>query len=535
MKSTEQAERYRLLCQTAQLVHRATAPQDLGRELGPAICAVLGTDFAEISLLFDGQRLPFGLRFAPPDAPKASSFALLQPKPCPLLTVTREPVVWQSQLETPPARHLASMPFWVKELALGIIDCGRDTPFSVDELELLLLLTIQLAPLVGPWLASAHREQSVARRHASIHPAPDQIRSYQLESAIEHLPMVVAIIDRNGEPLHVNAAGRQFATRFGAMSYLDWRMVQRSITITNVDGSEVSQQQSTVVRAFAGEHPPPVEIWITSGDGKEKIAAMIVGAPLQYNLEGEVEVVLIAFQDVTELRDLATAKDHFLQVASHELRSPITALRASTALLELDPSCVSDAARRRTILGRIDRQVDRLTRLVDQLIDSTRVSSQLPLQFAHADLVEIAREGIQQATALTPKRQVELQAAASIWGEWDTLRLEQVVVNLVSNGLRYSADDQKVTVAARLDGEHAELQVIDHGIGVPAEQIDKLFTPFFRASNACRMHRGGLGLGLHITADLVRRHGGSIAVHSASESGTVFTVRLPIRATTASG
>jgi signal transduction histidine kinase len=267
---------------------------------------------------------------------------------------------------------------------------------------------------------------------------------------------------------------------------------------------------------------------VVSPDGEKRITVLAVAAPLPSDEPGVVDAVVTGFQDVSGLRELADAKDRFLRVASHELRSPITSLRATTALLEMDPTAITDPERRNVMLQRIKRQVDRLIKLVEQLIDSARLNAtEVPIQATDCDLAAIAREAIELACSATPSRVVILDAAGPLIGRWDPLRLEQVLSNLVGNALRYSPEDSEVHVQLTGDAKTAIIRVIDRGIGIPTDQLDKVFTPFFRGSNAALQHRGGLGLGLHITAEIVRRHGGTVAVDSTVGKGTVFTVELP--------
>jgi signal transduction histidine kinase len=118
--------------------------------------------------------------------------------------------------------------------------------------------------------------------------------------------------------------------------------------------------------------------------------------------------------------------------------------------------------------------------------------------------------------------------AQPLVGRWDEQRLEQVLTNLLENGLRYSPAPARLGVRLREEGASALLEVQDAGIGVPPESLGRLFTPFFRADNAAHHHAGGVGLGLAICREIVERHGGHIEAHSAGVGqGTLFRVRLP--------
>ena len=169
-------------------------------------------------------------------------------------------------------------------------------------------------------------------------------------------------------------------------------------------------------------------------------------------------------------------------------------------------------------------------RLVEQLLDSTRLNSaEVPIQPTECDLVVLANDAVELATSTEPsdKLRVRLEGDASVRGVWDPVRIEQVLTNLIGNALRYSAASAVVRVNLRGDSATATLEITDLGIGIPEEQLKQVFSPFFRAANAVSLHRGGLGLGLHITAEIVRRHDGRIRVASQLGHGSTFTVELP--------
>ena len=181
------------------------------------------------------------------------------------------------------------------------------------------------------------------------------------------------------------------------------------------------------------------------------------------------------------------------------------------------------------VLARIRRQTERLVRLVGQLLDSVRAQSgEVPLQTAEVDLVALCRDVVEMSLPESVKARVV--AEGTVVGRWDRVRLEQVVTNLLSNAVRYSPEGGEIVIEVRAEGGMALLRVIDSGIGIPEAQREMLFTPFFRGSNAQRHVAGGLGLGLHIAREIVRRHGGTIAVDAREGGGTVFTVGLPVAA-----
>jgi signal transduction histidine kinase len=353
----------------------------------------------------------------------------------------------------------------------------------------------------------------------------------RLDAIIEDLPIVIAVISRTGQLVNVNRAAREFGERFGSNRDQDWTQSLSAIVPCRTDGRPIPFEELQVARALQGERPGAEEIMLRNAEDTERRYVMSVAAPL-FDDAGRVQEVVTAFQDVSALRALAESKDRFLRIASHELRSPITSLRATTSLLELDPSTVTDPARRATMLQRVQRQVDRLIKLVEQLLDSARLDAdQVPLQIVECDLAQLASEAIELAVSGSrpeDRARVRLEVPGPVRGVWDPLRVEQVLINLVSNALRYSPFDQPVEVRIS-DGDLVRIAVTDRGIGIPHQQIDQVFSPFFRGQNAQSQHRGGLGLGLHITAEIVRRHQGKIHVTSELGRGSTFTVELPRR------
>jgi signal transduction histidine kinase len=401
---------------------------------------------------------------------------------------------------------------------IGHVFAGTGAPrrYEPAELEAMQILAAMAAEVLER--ARVQNEADIERR--------------RLDAIIEFLPIVIAVIDRAGKVVSLNRAGREFAEHFNRGAGLsDWREGAARVKTLLTDGTQIPQEDMLISRAFRGEQPAQRELLLISEDGTRRMHVMSVAAPL-FSEGGVVQQVATAFQDVSALRELADAKDRFLRVASHELRSPITSLRATTSLLEMDPAAVVDPERRTVMLQRIHRQVDRLIKLVEQLLDSARVNAdQVPIQAVDCELGGLVEESIALAASSPADRaRVKLEKSGPIEGHWDPLRIEQVLTNLVGNALRYSPQTAPVVVRVSA-GDPVRIEVVDQGIGIPPNQLGQVFSPFFRAANAQAQHKGGLGLGLHITWEIVRRHGGRIHVASELGKGSTFTVELPRRRT----
>lgn len=341
----------------------------------------------------------------------------------------------------------------------------------------------------------------------------------RIDATLEHLPIGVVVVDAEGRHLHNNRASTKIGELLGTVSatYRDGLKMLRT-----PDASAVPQfEQSLVGRALAGELPPPRDIEVFDVDGRRRVIRA-VAAPLQE--PGQPPAAVLGFSEVTELFELAAAKDRFLRIASHELRSPVTALRATAQLLMLDPTVGTDEERRRLLHTRIDRQTERLVKLVAQLLDSARLSADaLPLELEDVDLCKLARELADEAGP-----RVHVVGDDELRGRWDRARLEQVLSNLLANALSYSAADAPVELCVGGDEAVARLEVRDRGVGIPADELEQVFAPFYRSAHSSGRHQG-MGLGLHITSEIVHRHGGTIRVSSELGVGSTFVVELPRR------
>jgi PAS domain S-box-containing protein len=218
-------------------------------------------------------------------------------------------------------------------------------------------------------------------------------------------------------------------------------------------------------------------------------------------------------------------RDEFLSIASHELKTPLTALQLQIQGLrersgELDTRLVSK-------IDRAARSTERLTALVETLLDVSRLTTgQFRLNLQQVDLSEVVHEACERLrdSATQADCALTLRADHAVIGTWDRLRLEQVVSNLVSNAIKYAAQTP-IEVHVSQEGETAILEVRDRGPGVPEDALPRIFNRFERATEM--RHFGGLGLGLYVVQEIVKAHDGTVTARNLPEGGACFTVRLP--------
>jgi signal transduction histidine kinase len=250
-------------------------------------------------------------------------------------------------------------------------------------------------------------------------------------------------------------------------------------------------------------------------------------------IAGRIEV----YRDVTEARQLELAKETFLASAGHELKTPLTTLSGYLDLIEaqLTGPRPLDQARLIRYLTPLRGEMERLLRLSDDLLMVTGLQvGRLTIRPAPLDLAvlvseEAARFAAPPNVAARGHRFV-CRASGPLIGAYDRLRLGQVLTNLLENAAKYSPAGGAVTISAEQAGTEALISVRDQGIGIPPENRDKLFLPFYRAENASYGSPEGLGLGLYISRAIVEAHGGRIWVESAppGEQGSIFRIALPL-------
>lgn len=252
---------------------------------------------------------------------------------------------------------------------------------------------------------------------------------------------------------------------------------------------------------------------------------------VRVNVKGSSEITELgqAFNRMSErIEEHDRTRNEFVANASHELKTPLATMKllSETILYQDDP----DPALMKEFFGDINHEVDRLTCIVSELLKLVQEDSSAGgLNFENIRLDNLVRGVCGRLAALAENKNITLTTNLEpVEMQGDGMRLEQIVVNLVENAIKYT-DEGSVQVSVADEGEWAVFTVKDTGIGIPEESIEHLFERFYRVDKARSRSTGGTGLGLSITEKLVSLHGGSIEVKSKPGEGSTFTVQLPIK------
>ncbi len=226
-------------------------------------------------------------------------------------------------------------------------------------------------------------------------------------------------------------------------------------------------------------------------------------------------------------------KDRFLSIASHEFKTPVTAIRGQAQLglrrLSKQKGMVTEVEVAAEPLKRINEQTARLMTLIDELLNVSNMrSGKTELNLQYCDLVSLCRDVVEDQRMITG-RQIEFnQPIGSVIGLADPDHLAQVIINLVTNAIKYSAEDKPVEVMVGSQGDNALIYVRDYGVGIAPEQVNHIFELFYRTPDVQTSETQGLGLGLSIVKDIVERHHGKVWVESQPGHGSTFFVQIPL-------
>jgi PAS domain S-box-containing protein len=234
-------------------------------------------------------------------------------------------------------------------------------------------------------------------------------------------------------------------------------------------------------------------------------------------------------KDIEERIEIDKKKDEFISIASHELKTPVTSLKAYTQILQttFDDDKNEKAS---AMLGKMDKQIDKLTGLIVDLLDVTKIDKgEMVFDFEKFDVNELISEIAEEMQRTTPKHKIKLELNDCKKIKGDRNRIGQVIVNFISNAIKYSPGKDKIVVSSKCDDINVIISVKDFGIGIPKTEQSNIFKRFYRVSGKNNYTFPGLGLGLYISSEIIKRHKGEISFESKEGKGSTFYFQIPLR------
>jgi two-component system sensor histidine kinase SenX3 len=243
--------------------------------------------------------------------------------------------------------------------------------------------------------------------------------------------------------------------------------------------------------------------------------------------DGEVVGAVAFTRDVSESRRVESVRRDFVANVSHELKTPIGAL----GLLAETMAATDDAKVVQQLADRVVREADRLSRIVDDLLDLSQIEAQEAPSRVPIPVSVLVHESVDLVQAAADLADVPIHVSPEppdIEITCDRRQLRSALMNLLDNAIKYSGPHEPVEIGARIEGDRVALSVRDHGIGIPTRDLERIFERFYRVDRARSRETGGTGLGLAIVRHVAQAHGGDVSVESREGEGSLFTLHVPI-------
>jgi PAS domain S-box-containing protein len=422
------------------------------------------------------------------------------------------------------------LPVLFEDAVQGVIELASFDPFTDVQLDFLDQLSetvgIVLHTIVANTRAEAFLREQAARAEAEAGLA-------RLRQVVDAMPEGIMLADASGSVYLHNAAAVEIMGRIPENVLTDTDDMPE---VRRLDGSTCPARDQPLARAILRQEVVRGDqLIVTNGVSGEDVPILVNSVPLSDASEEQAGGVVV-FQDITPLHELDRQRDEFLSAVSHDLRNPVAIIRGRTELLQRSIGRSTDMTKLSAGLAAIDTSTVRLVRMVDELLDLTRVRMGHPIDLNRTptDLGDLVRRTADEYRSTEPERELVVDIEADgLVGEWDATRIERVLDNLLSNAIKYSEPGSRIRVAAsddlRQDGRWAVLAVSNTGHGIPAAEVDQIFDTYYRASNVAGSV-GGTGVGLAGARHIVEQHGGTIGVESVEGGTTTFTIHLPMSA-----
>ncbi len=346
------------------------------------------------------------------------------------------------------------------------------------------------------------------------------------EEALLHLAAIVessddAILGKNLEGIITswNAAAERM------YGYSAGEIVGQPVTLLFAPDQQDEFTQ-IMARIRRGERVDHYETVRVRKDGT-RLSVSVTISPIK-NSTGTISGASSIARDISERKELDKRKDEFISMASHELKTPVTSLKGFLSLLQRSLARHGDG-KELHYLARMDAQVDKLTKLINDLLDVSRMQTgQLVYREERFDLDALVQEIVEtiQGTTQTHHLLLEGQIQAEVFGDQD--RIGQVLINLLNNAIKYSPQADRVQVRVAVEQNKALVSVQDFGIGIAKEHQYKIFERFYQVTDSEEKTYPGLGIGLYISCEIVKRHGGQMWVESKKGEGATFHYTLPL-------
>ena len=380
--------------------------------------------------------------------------------------------------------------------------------------------------------------EQLARQGAAVIASAQMYREVvqekqELLHTIDSLYAGLLMVGNNGRLVQVNPSARAILGIAPSVPVIDlpFERVVADARVRSVINRALSSEHAEVAEevTFANPEAAPEDQF------RERIYQVQCATVRDDN--GEPAGIVAIFNDITEIRGVEQMKTAFISTVSHELRTPLTSIKGFISTLLHDDEGYFDDATRREFYGIVDAECDRLTRLVDNLLNISRIEqgSAMQMQWEKVDVAALAEKVLAAQRSYAKDHVLTLDFPVSFpLIDADPDKIEQILTNLVNNAIKYSPNGGRVQVTGEVSQSRPTsivVRVSDEGIGISREHLPRIFDNFYRVDNRDSREVGGTGIGLALVKALVEGHGGTVIPESEIGRGTTFIVTLPIHRT----
>jgi PAS domain S-box-containing protein len=387
------------------------------------------------------------------------------------------------------------------------LSSGLETTFGLGFIYVLLAYTIG-------WLKE--KIDTLIRKESD--------EKHRLQAIIHQLPVGVIITDRTGLIVETNNELEKILGKKVKRGLVAGKDV---ILTAFTKGKQVDTSHSPIAQTLATEKDIVDQEFIIA-NGTKKKAHVMVNASAIRNSEGVVIAAASIIKDVTLQRETEERKDDFINMASHELKTPVTSMKLYIDMLGRLTKDVSNEKLQHVVESLHD-QTKRLQDLVNNLLDVSRVhTGKFTLEKEVVQIDEIVKTVCDEIQNETKRVTITLDKIVKAQALADKLRMYQVLVNLLTNAIKYSPDQSSVHVSVTIQKEYIYVSVKDSGMGIEKDQQKKIFERLYQVTDAKEKTFPGLGMGLYISREIIKRHKGNIWVESVKGKGSTFFFSLPL-------
>ncbi len=364
-------------------------------------------------------------------------------------------------------------------------------------------------------LESKNKELSSAMEKLEL--AREQLADDRTRLLVNAMPQIVALVNMKGELEYTNDMLSDYTgVDFRDLNQADWP--------TFIHPEDMNDLSVSLQKSIASGNVFQGEFRLRRADGNFLWHTAIV-KPIP-SITGQINRWVISINNIHIQKLTDAKKDEFMGIASHELKTPLTSIKAYIQLLS-DSITLKKIDESKFLVEKANKSINRLNDLITELLDMTGIQhGRLNFNISDFDFIEMLNETIELIQA-SARHQIRKQTPEKLIIAGDRDRLQQVVINLISNAIKYSPAADTVHVEAYFENGSVVVKVVDHGIGISKSDVDKIFTRFYRVEGNAHQFQG-LGIGLFIASEIISRHNGKIWVESDPGKGSVFYFRIPI-------